>query len=266
MRRPVLTEAQVAEMFDAAQVELLATICRLPKSCDVQQFGDGIRAAARVYARDKAASSSPNTQRKEIRRIDRLIERCTRAVSTYEELAKAIESLDPAVRHVWMLRQAVVADRMPSWRIPEPSELRDQATRKVAAQGLKALITVGGSSTEGRMRASGHRSQTWCPALQAPVKIPGKRQPRQEAARTLVMNLQIAVHEAGARVPLTAHHSKPGPFARMAGEVLLMVGATGSASAIGLAVQIINDLQRERLTRVKRTAISTTEGVQAVSS
>jgi hypothetical protein len=43
----------------------------------------------------------------------------------------------------------------------------------------------------------------------------------------------------------------------MAGEVLLMVGATGPANATGLAVQIINDLQNERRAHLSRTAVET---------
>jgi hypothetical protein len=71
-----------------------------------------------------------------------------------------------------------------------------------------------------------------------------RREPRREAERTLVMWLQVAVAEAGAKVPVTAHHYKRGPFAKMTAEVLRLVRAPESAE--GLAVELINHLERER--------------------
>jgi hypothetical protein len=251
MQPPIITEADIPERLNPTQIEWLGMLCRLPADCDLQLFGDHVRAAVTGYARDKRVLSLQD-QQKQIRDIARLIDHCARRVSAFEGLAQAIGSLDPEVRHLWVLRQSAVADRMPSWRIPEPSELRDPATRYRAAQGLKSLITVGGAWIEGRKRQSGHRSRTWQPNFQAPAPVPGRRQARLAAERTLVLKLQLAVHAAGGQPPVTAHHDKPGPFARMVAEVLKLVGAAGAATAQGMAVQLINDVQAERRARLSR--------------
>ena len=233
----------------------LGAIIRVARGDDLRRYGNAIRNAATIYARDKAASS-PRAQLKQIQCIAHLIDRSTRHPSAFEELSRAIEALDPAVRRVWELRQSAVAHQAPSLRIPDAEELRNPATRDRAICGLRALITVGGAWGRGRRRASGRRSLTWQTRFQAPVSVPGKRLARREAERTLVMNLQVAVLSVGVHPPATAHPDKPGPFARMVAEILQLLGATGSGSATGLAVQIINDLQAERRARLQRTPVN----------
>lgn len=62
-----------------------------------------------------------------------------------------------------------------------------------------------------------------------------------------MMWLQVAVLEATGRKPaVTAHHKNPGPFASMAAQCLIKLGAAGCANANGLAVQLINDLNDAR--------------------
>jgi hypothetical protein len=255
MRNPrAITEAEVPHAFDATTIHRLAKCVRLPSGCDLEQFGESVRTAVRIFARDAAIPSS-NEQHREIAQLYRLANR-----QHYERLAQAVENISPAVRSSLSERQARIADQVaeqrkwrgtryyagdvPNWRIPKPAELRDPATRAQAANGLEALIAWGGHWADGRKRPSGRRSRTWTPELHAPA--PSRAEPRREAERTLVMWLQVAVAKIDVQVPETAHYDKPGPFARMAAEVLQLVGATGPANATGLAAELINQLHHER--------------------
>jgi hypothetical protein len=236
MPPPALTEDEVLGRFNDEQFDRLAKLSQVPAGYDQQHFRGAILASAAQYLRDKV-ELSPYMQRKQVEKIARLIDRSERDETAFERLADEIEALDPSIRYLWTSRQLQVARcGMPAWRIPEPSELRDPTTRAPAASGLKKLITTGGRLVNKR----------WQPSLLAPRTPPGKRLARRHAERMLVMNLQVAVDIAGAPVAVTAHHDKAGPFARMAAEVLVLVGATGRATAAGLAVQCINDLQSER--------------------
>jgi hypothetical protein len=242
MPAPASTEAEALQRFSDEQIDRLATLCQLPSGYDRRRFRNAIRASVATFLHEKA-ELSPYIRRKQIERIARLVDQAERKASAFESLAREMEVLDPATRNLWASRQSVVAGRMPAWRIPEPSELRDPVLRDRATRGLKALITIGGGWVNGR----------WRPNLLAPRTAPGKRWPRRQPERILVMKLQVAVHLAGAPVPVTAHHDKVGPFARMAAEVLVLVGATGRATAEGLAVQCVTDLQTVRRKRLSAT-------------
>jgi len=242
MRNPRAIAADaVPQVFDDACVLRLGGLAKLPPSCDLAGFGEGIRAAARMYAR-QAATPSPNELHREITKLHRLAEQ-----AKYPLLAAAVEAMTPSTRTLIEKRRAHTCERMPGWRIPSPAEISDLATCTAAAQGLPALIEVGGKWTAGRMRPSGRRSRSWRPSLHAPPA--SRAEPRRAAERDFVMWLQVAVKKAGVCVPLTAHYEKPSPFARMVGECLRLIGATGSANAVWLAVQLVNELHAaKRLT------------------
>ena len=232
-----ITLRDVPQVFDAARIQHLATVVKLPPGCDLDRFGESVRVAVHIYAR-AAATPTNNGQRREIEELHR-----HSAQKAYERLAQAIEAMTHPVRSELRCRQSRVADRMPEWRIPDPAELRDPATRKQAAQGFEALTCYGGYWAEGRKRPTGRRSRTFRPELYAPSASRGE--PRRAAERDLVMWLQVAVAETAARVPLAARHGNPGPFARMVAEVLQLVGAAGPANATGIAVELINRLHRD---------------------
>jgi hypothetical protein len=271
-----MSHADVAAIFDAAQVNRLARIVRLPDSADLAKFTADIQQAARIYLRD-AGEPSHNEQRREIEALYQLLEQYVNTARLSarnnarsnkwadkleglgERLAVAVEALTPAVRGQLERRGAVIDDRFHTSTgrlvrdLPTAAEFRDPAARGIAVAHLRTLINVGGNWTEGRNRPSGRRSRAWKPVLHAPAASRGE--PRREAERSLTMWLQIAVSDAtGGRVARSADHRKPGPFARFAAEVLRLVGAAGPASAIGVAVEIINDLNRKGKARRDKTA------------
>jgi hypothetical protein len=274
LNRRTISQADVPRIFDAAQVERLAQILRLPADADSAKLAADLQQAARIYLRD-AGEPSLNAQRREIRALYRLLESYITAVASTthsgarsetlrvrladlsERLAVATEAMSPAVRRSLEARGAVIDDRRRTLtnrrmrNLPAPGELRDPLACDHAVEHLRTLIDVGGYWGEGRNRPTGRRSRTWKPLLHAPVASRGE--PRREAERFLVINLQIAVSEAtGKLVSRTADPRKPGPFARFAAETLRLVRAVGPANAIGVAVEIINGLDRERKARRQR--------------
>jgi hypothetical protein len=122
-------------VFGAETIQSLAKLARLRPDCNLDRFGKSVRDAASRYARD-AATPSSNEQHHEVATLFRLVQR-----RDYVGLADAIEKMTRAVRSELRERQARVADRVlvpkygrfaPQWRIPEPAEVRDPATRERA--------------------------------------------------------------------------------------------------------------------------------------
>ena len=175
----------------------------------------------------------------------------------------AIEAMSAAARQLLGEREQNVKDRAPRWRIPLTEELRDPVRCGVAAEGLCCLIEVGGKQKEGRNRPSGRRSITWDALLYAPE--PSRREPRRKAERAFVMWLQVALAESGAKVPVTALHSFPGPFAKFAAKCLYLMGAANTGSAGGLAVQLIGDLHKRRRAMQSRSRPPKERGRTALS-
>ena len=198
------------------------------------RFGDGIRAAATLYA-EQAKEPTVNELYIEIASLHRAAGR-----RAYDRLAILLERLSPKARNLLNGRAA-----RPSigTKLPPPEALRDDVKREAACELVEMLCCTGGHYIEGRRRPSGKRSRTWRPRLYAPE--PRRHVPRREAERGFVMWLRMAWLEAtGVRPTMTANHSNPGPFARMVGECLRLVGAP-YADAIGLINQL--DRLRDRL-------------------
>jgi hypothetical protein len=268
------TDDEVLRRFDAESIHKLAEMVGIKPDAE-KPFADGIRSALRVYLKAKAGPTT-NTLRREIEVLHVLASK-----SDYEGLASAIDTMSAEARRHLERRQVlsqeqqrdadrvriavreiarargreptttpprIEAAKLPALarRIPSPAGLHDPATREAAANGLLALLEVGGEWMS-RSRPSGRPSLSRQPKLYAPP--PTRAEPRREAERSLVMWLQIAAGDAGIQVPLTAHHNNPGPFARLAGEVLQLAGAIGPANAVGLAVECIRELNIRRRRR-----------------
>lgn len=242
-----LTPSDVPKMFDSVQMQGFASKLKLPPTC-VSQLGEDVRTSVLDYL-SKRAGLSNDALRREIEALYRSADR-----KKYTELARAIENMSPATRHELERRRKSISEKDPGWRIPDPAELRNENTRERAAAGLKALMQVGRCRTEGRKRPNGKRSRdTWDPILHAPH--PTRAEPRREAERDLIIHLQMDVTNAGGQVPRTGNREKVGPFVVFAAEVLKLVGAAGphnNVSPTGMAVELLNSLQKRRRDRQER--------------
>jgi hypothetical protein len=270
----IIDATAVPQVFDEECIAKLANSAKLRPGSGLVRFGNSVRSAALNYAK-KASQPTPNALADDIRKLHRLA-----SAKNYGGLASAVEAMKPEVRALIDERSSTIEDRfreraayliergwllpnelvsagdwwvegqMYGWRVPSPTELRDWETSAQAADALLALIEFGGDHWRGRKRPSGRRSITWKPHLIGPS--PSRAEPRREAERQFVMFLQFDMARMGVNVPVRIDPRKPGPFAWMVAECLVLIGATGSGSALGLAVQLINDLQKERIAEKAR--------------
>jgi hypothetical protein len=228
-RKPIASEA-IGRAFDDACIRGLAS--ELPAGADLVQFGEGVRAAARIYARD-ARIPTDNELRAEIAKLQRAADR-----KRYDQVATLIESLSLRARRLLNARGA-----RPSIGIGLPSAdlLRFPGQRNAACALVATLCQYGGQYVEGRRRPSGKRSRpVWRPLLHAPE--PRRHFPKRDAERDFVIWLALAWHGAtGKAPPRTADSRNPGPFARVVCKCLRLVGA-GHVNA----VELINELHRRR--------------------
>jgi hypothetical protein len=219
-RKPI-PAADIQRIFDEACINTLAAIGRLPAGADRKLFAEGVREAARIYARD-ARIPTDNELNAEIAALYGAAKR-----KRYGQVAALLEKLSPQARKLLSKR----ATRL-SLELPAPEGLRDTTQQKACDIVLK-LCQYSGSYDEGRRRR-------WHPLLSAP-KL-SKNFPRRDAERDFVMWLQVAWLEATDERPsLAANPKRPGPFARMVRKSLELIGA-GHADAVGL----INELNRRR--------------------
>jgi hypothetical protein len=219
-RNPIAV-ANIPQIFDDSRIDELADIGRLPEGADRKRFAEGVREAARIYARD-ARTPTDNELNAEVAALYGAAKR-----KRYGQVAVLLEKLSPKARQLLSNR----ATRL-SLELPAPEGLRDTTQQKACDMVLK-LCQHGGSYDEGRRRR-------WHPLLSAPQR--SKNFPRRDAERDLVMWLQVAWLEATEKRPsLAANPARPGPFARMAAKCLRLVGAS-HADTVGL----INELNRRR--------------------
>jgi hypothetical protein len=241
--RHTIAVEDVAREFTDESIEALARIAKLPAGADRQRFGEGIREAARIYARN---SRGPNVNElhKEIGRLHRVAAR-----GQYEQLAKLLEGLSSKARNSLNARGA-----RPTLKISlPPAETLRGAQRAEACATIAKLTQFGGEYAEGRRRPAGKRSRpAWRPLLYAPE--PRRNLPKRDAERYFVMMLRIAWTEAVGTPPsVAANSARPGPFARMVKRCLELVGG-GHVDVAGL----INDLNKRRHEMKKRlSAIKT---------
>jgi hypothetical protein len=223
--REPIAAGDVPRIFEDACIDALAVIGRLPAGADRKRFAEGVREAARIYARDSRIPTD-NELNAEIAALYRAAER-----KRYGEVAKLLEQLSPRTRKLLNKREV---------QLPASEDLRDATRQGKACEIISRLCQYGGEYGEGRRRPSGKRSRTWQPRLVAPQ--PRRNFPRRDAERDFVMWLQLAWLEAtGERPSLAANPERPGPFARMARKCLALVGA-GHADVVGL----INELNKRR--------------------
>ena len=234
--REPISAADIPRIFDDACVNTLAAIGRLPATADRKRFSQGVREAARIYARE-ARIPTDNELNAEIAALYRAAER-----KRWEQVAALLEKLSLKARELLSKR----AVRL-SIALPAPESLRDTAQQQACDMVLK-LCQYGGSYVEGRRRPSGKRSRAWRPLLHAPKRT--RNFAKRDAELNFIMWLQAAWLEATNELPsLAANPKRPGPFARMVRKSLELIGA-GHADAVGL----INELNRRR--RIQRRPVT----------
>jgi hypothetical protein len=239
---------KVPIVFDDMRLRKLAHVGKLPADADFDRFARSVRGAVQDYAHAARLPSS-NDLHREIKALHRAACR-----TKYEEVADLLEGLSTATREWLEGRGKPLAWQ---WihgdlgvKLPPADALRQSADRDEACALVRQLCAVGGQFTEGRRRwLRGNRSRTYRPQLCAPEPSPYFS--KREAERDLIQSLQISYLGAAGEMPaLTARHKTdgrpPGPFARMAQEILRLAGAR--ADAVGL----ITKLNRRRRALEKR--------------
>jgi len=228
--REPITAADIGHIFDEACIDSLANTARLPADADRKRFAEGLREAARIYARE-ARAPTVNELRAENAALHAAAER-----KRWGQVADLIEKLSPTARGLLSKRAASLR-----LELPPPEALRYAAQE--ACDMILKLCQYGGSYGEDRRRPSGRRSRTWRPLLVAPE--PRRHVPKREAELNFIMWLQATWLESTGKCPsLAVNPKRPGPFARMAAECLRLVGAS-HADTVGL----INALNRRRIQR-----------------
>jgi hypothetical protein len=243
--RAIIREEEVPDVFDAARIEELAKIAKLPATTDLARLGEKIREAARIFVRD-ARIPNVNQLNDEIAALCKVVDPYPNPLDArpmdWEGMAVALEKLSPEARK--MLGRRGARRRVP-FELPPPGALRDPTQRDDARWVIVTLVSQGAILVEGRSRGAGKRSGPISrPLLYAPPKKPNP--PRRVAERAFVMWLSLAYCEVTDAPPSrTARHSDEGrelgPFARLAHECLRLVGAAGAD-----VVELINYLHRHR--------------------
>jgi hypothetical protein len=239
--RRIISADEVTREFNAARIEKLAKIAALPPTADLFGFGEAVREAVRIFARD-ARVPNVNAVNDEIAALWKLADSYRAKPTDWEGLALAVENLSPRAREMLAKRDA---EPSVATELPAPGTLRDPRQRDGARDAIATLVQCGGQWVAGRGRGNGKRSRpTWRPLLYAPAKQ--KHATRRDAERDFIIWLSIAWLEAMGEAPSrTARHRDAsrdlGPFARLARECLRLVGA-GDADV----VELINELNRRR--------------------
>jgi hypothetical protein len=245
-----LCSEEAAHVFSDRAVAKLVVRIGLTKCVDVQRLAKGMRSSASRYASD-VHLPTPNSLRREIAHL----QHAARG-RRYKTVARVLAQLSDTARELLKGRAAVLSDR--PWpdqparaSLPKPEELHDADRRDDACDLIHVIATMGGYSVDGRRRSTGKQDREWRVRLYAPKA--SRAEPRRRAERSFVRLLRANYFEAtGCMPPNTAQHFRPGPFARLAGECLRLLGAPTNDpddDRTGLAVQLINDLDHERRRR-----------------
>lgn len=249
--RTPITLDNVPDIFSDHAVSKIATEAKLPQATDIPCLARGIRASAARYA-SIAREPTPNTIRREIDALVRAAQR-----RRCDEVARLLVDMSAAARQLLEGRGARIPssvsphDQRAASTFPRSEELRDAHRRIRACQRIYDVAVVGGHARQGRKRPSGKRSYRWQVQLHAPE--PTRAEPRRSAERQFLVFLRRDyVSATGSMPPRTAHHDTPGPFARMVAACLRLARvptAGPNDDLIGLAVQLINDMERARKLR-----------------
>jgi hypothetical protein len=245
----IIAPEDVPRVFNDAMILVLAREARLPPDADQGAFARGIRHAVRVYLQE-VMEPNANDLHREVQALE-----CAASERDFDRVAELLEGMSPRCRE--MMTRRCSTPGFQSWRsepatLPSAEDLRHPARREEALNLVWTLCVSGGGAVEGRWRrrsdGTRYRSRTWRVRLAAPE--PRRSVKKRGAELTLVMMLQVAWTEATGDLPsMTAHHSAPGPFARMVRKCFALIGipAEGRHQEGGVdVIGLINELQKRR--------------------
>jgi hypothetical protein len=135
-RRTVIAAADVERVFDDPCIGRLAKMSRLPQNADLLRFGDGIRQAVLIYARD-VGRPTPAEIRDEIERLHRAAVR-----RNYDEVRERLVVLTPESRRLLSDRGARPSLRL---TLPTPEVLADEGRCDAACDVVRRICNIGGS-------------------------------------------------------------------------------------------------------------------------
>jgi hypothetical protein len=207
----------------------------MPAGADKKVFGEGVREAARIYARE-ARTPNANSLNDEVAGLHRAADQ-----RLYAQVVDLLERLSPHARGMLIQRGSQLGIDL-----PEAEAVFDNDRRDNACAAIVKVCMMGAQYAEGRSRPKGKRSAGfWRPVLYAPDKQ--RNFTKRTAERNFLMWLRLAWLEATGNTP-PADTARPadagreiGPFARMLKECLCLLGAQDADP-----VELINELHRRR--------------------
>src|ERR1700719_1937186 len=93
--RPIIAAEDVPRVFDDARMQALAKIAKLRAGPDMAALGEGVREAARIFARD-ARIPTANELRTEIEELHKAVDPAK--PRRWDRVATLLESLSPKAR------------------------------------------------------------------------------------------------------------------------------------------------------------------------
>src|SRR5690349_2854626 len=118
-RRRALTTDDVARVFDHACIARLVRIGKMPAGADKKLFGEGVREAARIYARE-ARTPNANILNDEIAGLHRAADQ-----RLYAQVADLLERLSPRAHRILLQRGSRIGTDL-----PEPEAVLDSDRRE----------------------------------------------------------------------------------------------------------------------------------------
>jgi hypothetical protein len=248
----IVLEPMMSTVFTDAFVRELAAIgnCRrgrlmVPPDFDIDRLRSGLRSAGRERTEMKCAPTHAK-MRGEIRSL------CGRSMAALERrtpkpfilVAQALSGLSPATRAF------LSKDRLHA--LPEVGALRDPAKREHACKVIVGLCARGFTFD---------RNGTTLIEFNEP---PLRRSKKRDADRLFVGLIQEAWCSAGGVPAWNSNYEEPGPFAKMVAKCLQAVGAVGDKAAKhaqSVAVDLINQLERERRGTLSAELVRTERGI-----
>lgn len=237
-----LTIDKVPRIFDGPCMLRVARIGKPPPNADLKVFATILRHGLQRYAQFARAPSS-NAVHQHIKALEKAASR-----GRYNRVADLLWSPLPAAEAA----RDCLSERLttPAWRgrgvtLPSAVALRDPNLRMKACELIQCLCTVSAKPKKGRLRSTGKQSRSTI-EVEHYGPIPSPHFSKRDAEYELITALQDACLRAGwelAKFAWTTNPGDPGPFARMAQEVLDLAGGNAKyADAVGL----INELNKRR--------------------